>query len=168
MLGFIGGLPRRRNRLLSRFRRCFTKPQYKNFCRTTLGLMVAGEGEHDVKSVNELFIDRKDQSSVNRFITEPRWNIDEVVREGKALLLSETGALDATVEYKIIDDTVCRKYSPRTEMVCYNHSSTMGTVLSHDYVTSLYVNNGLAVPDGIKLYGNEKKCIEKGVEFKTR
>ena len=44
----------------------------------------------------------------------------------------------------------------------------MGTVLSHDYVTSLYVNNGLAVSDGIKLYGNEKKCQEKGVEFKTR
>jgi len=168
MFGFIAGIPRRLKHLLSRFRRCFTKPQYKNFCRTTLGLMVAGEGEHDVKSVNELFIDRKDQSSVNRFITEPRWNIDEVVREGKALLLSETGALDAAVEYKIIDDTVCRKYSPRTEMVCYNHSSTMGTVLSHDYVTSLYVNNGLALPEGLKLYGNERKCREKDVEFKTK
>jgi len=44
----------------------------------------------------------------------------------------------------------------------------MGTVLSHDYVTSLYVNNNLAVPDGLKLYGNQKKCQEKGVEFKTR
>ena len=53
-------------------------------------------------------------------------------------------------------------------MVCYNHSSTMGTVLSHDYVTSLYVNNGIAVADGLKLYGNQKKCQEKGDEFKTR
>jgi hypothetical protein len=33
----------------------------------------------------------------------------------------------------------------------------MGTVLSHDYVTSLYVNNSVAVPDGLKLYGNQKK-----------
>jgi hypothetical protein len=41
-----------------------------------------------------------------------------------------------------------------------------GTMLSHDYVTSLYVN-GLAVPGGIKLYGNQKKCQEKEVEFKT-
>jgi hypothetical protein len=53
-------------------------------------------------------------------------------------------------------------------MVGYNHSSTMGTVLSHDYVTSLYVNNSVAVPDGLKLYGNQKKCQEKGIEFKTR
>jgi hypothetical protein len=37
-------------------------------------------------------------------------------------------------------------------MVGYNHSSTMGTVLSHDYVTSLYVNNSVAVPDGLKLW----------------
>jgi hypothetical protein len=44
----------------------------------------------------------------------------------------------------------------------------MGTVLSHDYVTSLYVNNSVAVPDGLKLYGNQKKCQEKGIEFKTR
>jgi hypothetical protein len=168
MFGFIAGIPRRLRHLLSRFKRYFTKPQYKNFCRTTLGLIVAGEGEHDVKSINELFIDRKDQSSLNRFITEPKWNIDEVVREGKALLLSEAGELNESVEIKVIDDTVCRKYSARTEMVCYNHSSAMGTVLSHDYVTSLYVNNGLALPDGLKLYGNEKKCREKGVKFKTK
>ena len=44
----------------------------------------------------------------------------------------------------------------------------MGTVLSHDYVSSLYVNNGIAVSDGLKLYGKERKCNEKGVEFKTR
>jgi hypothetical protein len=83
------------------------------------------------------------------------------------MLLSEAN-IERSFEYKIIDDTVCRKYSQNTQMVRYNHSSTMGTMLSHDYVTSLYVNRGLAVADGIKLYGNEKKCIEKGVEFKTR
>ena len=168
MFAFIADIPRRVRHLLSRFKRYFTKPQYENFCRATLGLMVAGKGEHDVKSINELFIERKDQSSLNRFFTEPKWNIDEVVREGEALLLSEAGELNESVEYKVIDDTVCRKYSPRTEMVCYNHSSTMGTVLSHDYVTSLYVNNDVALPDGLKLYANEKKCKEKGIPFRTK
>ncbi len=52
--------------------------------------------------------------------------------------------------------------------VTINHSSTMGTVLSHDYVTSLYVNNDVAVSDGVKLYGDERKCKEKDVEFKTK
>jgi hypothetical protein len=167
MFGFIAGVPRRIKNLFSKFKKFFSKPQYKNFCRTELGLMIAGDGEHDVKSVNELFIDKKDQSSLNRFITDPKWDIKAVANQAKNMLLSEAN-IETPFEYKIIDDTVCRKYSQNTQMVCYNHSSTMGTVLSHDYVTSLYVNNSLAVPDGLKLYGNQKKCLEKGVEFKTR
>lgn len=167
MFGFIAGVPRRIKNLLSKFKKYFTKPQFENFCRTELGLMVAGCAEHDVKSVNELFIDRKDQSSLNRFITDPKWNVQAVANQAKTLFLREAN-MGSSFEYKIIDDTVCRKYSQNTQMVCYNHSSTMGTVLSHDYVTSLYVNNGLAVPDGLKLYGNQKKCQEKGIEFKTR
>ena len=167
MFGFLSGVPSRVRHLLSGFRRYFTRPQYENFCRVMLGLIVAGEKEHDVKSVNELFVERKDQSSMNRFFTEPRWNVEQVVGEGKAILLSENETSRVT-EYKIIDDTVCRKYGPGAEMVCYNHSSTMGTVLSHDYVTSLYVTGEVAVPDGLKLYGSEKRCREKGIEFKTK
>jgi hypothetical protein len=166
-------MPSRVRHLLSGFRRYFTRPQYENFCRAMLGLIVAGEKEHDVKSINELFLDRKDQSSLNRFFTESRWDVGQVVSEGKSLLLSEIRA-DDRVEYKIADDTICRKYGPGAEMVCYNHSSTMGTILSHDYVTSLYVNGDVCVPDGLKLYGSEKKCKEKEqktgekVEFKTK
>lgn len=80
-----------------------------------------------------------------------------MVREGRDLLLNEAEH-DPAIEIKVIDDTVCRKYSTHTEMTCYNHSSTMGTVLSHDYVTSLYVNNGLALPDGLKLIGTRKSA----------
>ena len=120
-----------------------------------------------MKSINELFIERKNQSSLNHFFTEPKWNIDEAVREGKALLM-ETGRLNELVEYKVIDDTVCRKYSPRRDDLLQSFTSTMGTVLSHDYVTSLYVNDDLALPDGLKLYGNEKKCREEEIKFKTK
>ena|SRR5208337_4035924 len=167
MFGFIAGIPRRLKHLFSKFKPFFTKPQYENFCRTELGLMVAGKSEHDVKSINELFIDRKDQSSLNRFITESKWDAQAVVKEGRDLLLNEA-ELNSDIEYKLFDDSVCRKYSIHTEMACYNHSSTMGTVLSHDYVTSLYVNNDVAVSDGLRLYGNERKCKEKDVEFKTK
>lgn len=167
MFGFLSGVPSRVRHLLSGFRRYFTRPQYENFCRVMLGLIVAGEKEHDVKSINELFTERKDQSSVNRFFTRPRWNVERVVSEGRALLMSENGT-SRLREYKIIDDTVCRKYGPGAEMVCYNHSSTMGTVLSHDYVTSLYVSGGVSVPDGLKLYGSERRCREKGTGFKTK
>jgi hypothetical protein len=42
-------------------------------------------------------------------------------------------------------------------MVCHNLSSTIGTALSQNYATSLYVNNEVADSDGLKLYGNERK-----------
>src|SRR5665647_1099604 len=132
-----------------------------------MGIMTAGKKEHDVKSINEQFIDRKDQSSLNRFITQSDWNTQEVTKAGQTLLLCEA-ELNPTVEHKVIDDTVCRKYSTKTQMACYNHSSTMGTVLSHDYVTALYVNNNVAFGDGLKLYGSKKKYDEKDVVFKTR
>jgi len=104
---------------------------------------------------------------MNRFFTESRWDVEQVVSEGRTLVLSENET-SQLLEYKIIDDIVCRKYGPGAEMVCYNHSSTMGTVLSHDYVTSLYVSGDVSVPDGLKLYGSEKRCNEKRVEFKTK
>jgi hypothetical protein len=167
MFGFITDIPRRLKHLLSKFKPYFSKPQYENFCRTELGIMTAAKGEHDVKSINEQFIERKDQSSLNRFITEAKWNLQPIVNQGRDLLLCES-ELNPNLEHKIIDDSVCKKYGSQTEMVCYNHSSTMGTVLSHDYVTSLYVNDELAVSDGLKLYGNEEKCKEKGIAFKTR
>jgi hypothetical protein len=44
----------------------------------------------------------------------------------------------------------------------------MGTVLSHNYVTSLYVNNGVAVSEALKLHDKEKKYKQKGLEFKTK
>ena len=167
MFGFIAEIPSRLKHLFSKFKKHLTKPQYENFCRAELGIMTAGQGEHNVKSLNELFVEKKDQSSLNRFMTEPKWNIEAVMSEGKELLLTEA-ELNPQVEYQLIDDTVCKKYSGQTEMVCYNHSSTMGTVLSHDYVTSLHVNSDIAIADGLKLYGNKQKCKEKGIQFKTR
>lgn len=77
--------------------------------------MPAAKGEHDIKSINELFIDKKDQSNLNRFLTKSQWNLQAVTQTG-----------------------------------------------SHDYVTSLYVNNGVAASEGLKLYDNEKKCKQKG------
>src|SRR5712692_6121571 len=99
MFGFLSAVPSRVRHLLSRFRRYFTRPQYENFCRVMLGLIVAGEKEHDVKSINELFVERKDQSSMNRFFTEPKWKMEQVVSAGKALLLSENET-SRLVEYK--------------------------------------------------------------------
>jgi hypothetical protein len=38
----------------------------------------------------------------------------------------------------------------------------LGTVLSHDYVTGLYINNDVAMPDGLKLWQREEMPREEG------
>ncbi len=69
----------------------------------------------------------------------------------------------------VIDDSVCKKYGTHSEMVCYNHSTTLGTVLSHDYVTSFYLSGDIYIPSSvILLYGNKKRCEEKSIPFKTK
>ncbi|MCL2135157.1 MAG: hypothetical protein FWH37_06345 [Candidatus Bathyarchaeota archaeon] len=54
------------------------------------------------------------------------------------------------------------------KMACYNHSSTMGNILSHDYVTSVYRNDQIKISGNIKLYGSKKKCDQKNIPFKTK
>jgi hypothetical protein len=83
MFGFIAGFPRRVKHLLAKFKPFFTKPQFKNFCRTEFGLMVAEDSEHDVKGTNKLFMERKDQSCLNRFFTDPKWDTNPILKETK-------------------------------------------------------------------------------------
>jgi hypothetical protein len=44
----------------------------------------------------------------------------------------------------------------------------MGNILSYDYVTSVPPQRPNQNLDNIKLYGNKKKCEQKGIEFKTK
>ena len=76
-----------------------------------------------------------------------------MVEECKAFFLNEAEELNRLVEYKVINDTVCvyGKYGAHAEIICCNHSSTMGTVLSHDHAAPLYVNKGFAPPEGLRL-----------------
>lgn len=105
MTAFHSCTPRRLKHIFSKFKPFFTKPQYENFCRTELGMMVAGKGEHK-RAVHR----QKNQSSLNRFITEPKWNVQAIVKEDRNLLLNEA-ELNSDVEYKVFDDIVYRKYS---------------------------------------------------------
>ena len=132
------------------------------------GLIMSGCKEHDVKSIRDTVGETKCQSSLNRFFTSPSWNLDDVMKCAQEIMFSTTGH-DDNLEFLIIDDTVCKKYGAQSEMVCYNHSTVLGTVLSHDYVTGFYLCGDVCLPSSsARLYGNPKKCKEKGISFRTK
>jgi hypothetical protein len=132
------------------------------------GLIMSGCKEHDVKSMRDTVGETKCQSSINRFFTSPSWNLDNVMKCAQEIIFS-TLDHDHNLEFLIIDDTVCKKYGTQSEMVCYNHSTVLGTVLSHDYVTGFYLCGDVCLPSSsARLYGNPKKCKEKGIPFRTK
>ncbi len=159
--------PERLNHLLGRFRNVLSKPQFENFRSVMFGLIMSGCKEHDVKSMRDTVGETKCQSSINRFFTSPSWNLDDVMKCAQEIMFSTLGH-DNNLEFLIIDDTVCKKYGMQSEMVCYNHSTMLGTVLSHDYVTGLYLCGDICLPSSARLYGNPKKCDEKGIPFRTK
>jgi len=160
--------PERLNHLLGRFRNVLSKPQFENFRSVMFGLIISGYKEHDVKSIRDTVGETKCQSSLNRFFTSPSWNLDDVMKCAQEIMFSTTGH-DDNLEFLIIDDTVCKKYGAQSEMVCYNHSTVLGTVLSHDYVTGFYLCGDVCLPSSsARLYGNPKKCKEKGISFRTK
>jgi DDE superfamily endonuclease len=159
--------PERLNHLLGRFRNVLSKPQFENFRSVMFGLIISSYKEHDVKSMKDIVGETKCQSSINRFFTSPSWNLDDVMKCAHEIIFS-TVRHDHNLEFLIIDDTVCKKYGIQSEMVCYNHSTVLGTVLSHDYVTAFYLCGDICLPSSARLYGNPKKCNEKDIPFRTK
>jgi hypothetical protein len=160
--------PERLNHLLGRFRNILSKPQFENFRSVMFGLIISACKEHDVKSMRDTVGETKCHSSINRFFTSPAWNLDNVMKCAQEIIFS-TVQHDDNLEFLIIDDTVCKKYGTQSEMVCYNHSTVLGTVLSHDYVTGFYLCGNVCLPSSpVRLYGNPKKCNEKGIPFRTK
>ena len=160
--------PEHLNHLLGRFRNVFSKPQFENFRSVMFGFIISGYKEHDVKSMRDTLGETKCQSSINRFFTSPAWNLDNVMKCAQEIMFS-TLHHDHNLEFLIVDDTVYKKYGTQSEMVCYNHSTVLGTVLSHDYVTGFYLYGDVCLPSSpARLYSNPKKCNEKGIPFRTK
>jgi len=63
--------------LLEEYRPCFTKPQFQNFSTYTVGLITC-EGKKNIQTINRTFMDAKDQSSLNRFLTESPWDKEKL------------------------------------------------------------------------------------------
>jgi hypothetical protein len=100
--------------------------------------------EHDIKSMRDTVGETKCQSSINRFFTSPSWNLDNVMKCVQEIIFS-TVRHDDNLEFLIIDDTVWKKYG--------SNQRRCATII-------------LCLPSSsARLYGNPKKCNEKGNEI---
>jgi len=154
--------------LLKQFKPCFTKPQFRNFSTYILGL-VASEGKKNVDAINRCFMEHKDQSTLNRFLTASPWSIQRL--ELKRLTLARQGlpAAEGSTGTLLIDDTINEKTGKHMEEAGYHYDSSQGkAVWGHDLVTTHYVNGEAEYPARLSLYVKKDTCHEEKKAFKTK
>ncbi|MDG7011326.1 MAG: transposase [Nitrososphaerota archaeon] len=138
--------------LLRSFAPMLSKPQQDNLARIVVGF-IAHEGEKYVANVSDSFVPHKDQSSLNRFVTDAKWDYHELNERRMGLVEDELGLRDSKECVFIIDDTNVERYGG--EGVGYHHDSKHGLIKGHNYVTSVSVCNGVTYPIDIRLYASE-------------
>jgi hypothetical protein len=117
--------------LLRSFNPILTKPQQDNLARIITG-MLAYEGDKYVNGINDTFIPHKDQSNLNRFITDPKWDYKALNQRRIKLVEDELYLSRESTQlcYLVNDDTNVERYSG--EGVGYHHDSKHGLVKGHN------------------------------------
>lgn len=131
----------------------FPSPQSLIHCKRYLtGLMVSDNKTID--GMTPLFVDRFDQSSLNRFLTEYAWDEQKLNDERIARMESDGFTkTKPTNSVCALDDTLLRKYGSKTPGVgtFFDHK-TNGYIKAHDLVTSQYADREHFFPINFRLY----------------
>jgi hypothetical protein len=154
--------------LLKEFKPIFNKPQHRHFSTYITGL-IAIEGKKNIKNINNAFTEHRDQSSLNRFITEPSWSLRRLEEKRLELAMKGLPVKPGSTGTLIIDDTITKKTGKHMEYTGYHYDHTEGkTVMGHNLVTCHYVNGDSEYPVGLRLYVKRDTCEEEVLTFRTK
>lgn len=130
-----------------------SRQQRKHFCEYVTGLIVGDNAT--IEAINELFLTKNDQSSLNKFITQAKWDEFklndhrvklELERLSRRQVSEQAGRL-------IIDDTMAHHTRCSMDGLAYLHDHSLGhNVWAHNVVTSYYINRSDQFPVDFRLY----------------
>ena len=130
-----------------------TREQQKHFCEYVTGL-IAGD-KATIAAINALFLNKNDQSALNRFLTQARWDEEAVNRRRVAYELARLGRRPVSAEAGrlILDDTLAHHTRCSMEALAYLRDHSIGrNVWAHNVMTSYYVNRSDQFPVDFRLY----------------
>jgi hypothetical protein len=130
-----------------------TGEQRKHFCEYVTGL-IAGD-KATIRSMNSLFVNQNDQSALNKFLTQAKWDESELNRRRVQMEISrlQRRPLSEQAGRLIIDDTFAHHTKCTMEGLAYLRERHLGhNVWAHDVVTSYYVNRSDQFPVDLRLY----------------
>jgi SRSO17 transposase len=129
------------------------KNQVKHFCEYVTGL-IAGD-KATIQAINALFLNRNDQSALNKFLTRACWDEGELNRRRVRYELErlKRRPISAAAGRLIIDDTLAHHTKSSIEGLAYLRDHTLGrNVWAHNVITSYYVNRSDQFPVDFRLY----------------
>jgi SRSO17 transposase len=129
------------------------KNQVKHFCEYVTGL-IAGD-KATIKAINDLFLNKNDQSALNKFMTRAPW--DEVALNRRRVQLElerlQRRPVRARAGRLIIDDTLAHHTKCSMAGLAYLRDHSIGrNVWAHNVITSYYVNRSDQFPVDLRLY----------------
>lgn len=150
---------------LKHFEEFFSKPQLEHFAQYLTGLIVSEN--RTVQGINDSFICHKDQSNLNRFLTEAEWSEERVEQKRVELIKQELRGMSTKHGALYLDDTILHKErGKKIEAVGkYFDSATNTYTLGHNLVTSQLAIKGRQFPLGFRRY---QKYDESPKDFKTK
>ncbi len=150
---------------LSHFASVFaTEEQKKHFCEYVTGLIVGDKAT--ITAINALFLNKNDQSSLNKFITQASWDEDELNRQRVQLELTRLHQrpISEQAGRLILDDTMAHHTRCSMDALAYLRDHNLGhNVWAHNVVTSYYVNRSDQFPVNLRLYLQFNQKYEKQV-----
>jgi len=141
-----------------------TAEQRKHFCEYVTGL-IAGD-KATITAINELFLNKNDQSSLNKFMSQAQWAEDELNyrRVQFELHRLHRRPVSAAAGRIILDDTLAHHTACSMEGLAYLRDHSLGhNVWAHDVVTSYYVNRSDQFPVDLRLYYQFNRKYEQQV-----
>jgi hypothetical protein len=141
-----------------------TAEQRKHFCEYVTGLIAGDKGT--IRAINDLFLNKNDQSSLNKFMSQAEWpeeelNYRRVQFEQQRL---HRRPVSATAGRLIVDDTLAHHTACSMDGLAYLRDHQLGhNVWAHDVVTSYYVNRSDQFPVDLRLYYQFNRKYEQQV-----
>lgn len=139
------------NKYLNFLKKCFTKPQF-NHVKNYVGGLIA-LNKKTIKNISISSKEEKDQSNLNRFLTESEWDENNVQDRYIKKIKHQTKGKQVSL---LIDDSLSKKTGKHIEETQYHKDhSNNSFVFGHQIVTAMIMCFGLLLPLFPKLYSKK-------------
>lgn len=135
------------------FQALFSKEAFEHFKRYLTGLVVSQN--KTIEGINQIFLERFDQSTLNRFLTQMNWS-EKTLNDRRVEWLESDPQTRTRAKNSIlsIDDTLTEKYGRKMPEADWYYSPKQGRKyqFGHSLVTSQYTDKDKSFAVDLELY----------------